>query len=391
MAIYAQFNFKRRQVFNFKMFIYICLLCSCSTLKAQIELGHNIQYNGVINADSDYKFSADGTLLIIGDYLGSVMNGSVKVFETTDGVNYELMSTIKGPELGSKFGCSVDISDDSKYLAIGAKEMHETGCVFVYERFDDNWELICELRPNKEVVSFGDAVAISSNGNIVAVGAPNYGSNKKGSCFIFNLEDDIETPYIINAKPNENRFGRAVSINNNGHIIAIGSSTNNGKEKCGGAINVFSFEKDGYLQLGNIITLSKETCYSFGSEIAISDNGLTVASGMSSKKFSALIWTLENDTWEIKGQGIPKFGGSKDHSSKIELHPKANKIALSKGFGENAGEAMVYYFDEKDWKTEGEIIKSEKGLFSEMAFNFPKKVMAVIDVDKRPKIRAYQW
>jgi len=134
MVTYTDSNFNRRQFFNFKMFLYVCLLCSSSTLIAQVELGHNIQYKGVINADSDYKFSADGTLLIIGDYLGNLMNGNVKIFETTDGVNYEFMSTIKGPELGSKFGCSVDISDDSNYLVVGAKEMHKTGCVFVYEQ-----------------------------------------------------------------------------------------------------------------------------------------------------------------------------------------------------------------------------------------------------------------
>jgi len=219
----------------------------------------------------------------------------------------------------------------------------------------------------------------------------NYGKDEDGSYFIYDLGNDIERPYIINPQPNEYNFGKAVAVNNNGQIIVTGFSINNQKEKCNGAIKAFNFEKDNYVQLGNRITLSKDTCYHFCSEIAISDDGLTIASGMSSKKFSALVWSLENGAWKTKGLGIPKFGGSRDHSSKIELHAQANKIALSKGFGENAGEAMVYYFDETDWKIEGEVIKSEKGLFSEMAFNFPKQVMTIIDVDKRPKIRAYQW
>jgi hypothetical protein len=156
--------------------------------------------HGNINSANDYfggnnlmlepnnctAFSADGSTLVIGARLwhdsGGNSVGSAFVFEYDAG-SWQQTARLEGSkaEHGDAFGNSVAISRDGSVIAVGAfdDEMSSptgTGLVYVYERNGESWsntteDAILSASNAASGHEFGCSVGVSGDGSVIAAGA----------------------------------------------------------------------------------------------------------------------------------------------------------------------------------------------------------------------------
>jgi hypothetical protein len=169
---------------------------------AWIPRGELIPYEGeafftLANFGESISLSADGSRVAIGsrtDVIESIeSSGSVSVYEYNS-VNYEMIGNrmVGLPKSQQSFGQSVALSSDGKYVTVGAVTS-TSGQVFVYRDNNASWEA-AKIIEGEQGEQFGNAVAISvQNGDetdlvTVAVGAPFFGFNGQGVARLYESE-----------------------------------------------------------------------------------------------------------------------------------------------------------------------------------------------------------
>ena len=131
--------------------------------------------------------SADGSTIAVGAVYATVdgnkAQGSASVFSRQGGM-WSLQKTLtgKGGAAGDLFGYSVSLSADGGTLAVGATGADvdgtaDQGSASVFTR-DGGWALQATLTAATPAAkaNFGTSVALSSDGNTLAVGGPNAGA-----------------------------------------------------------------------------------------------------------------------------------------------------------------------------------------------------------------------
>lgn len=196
-------------------------------------------------ASGDYfgtsvKLSGDASKLVVGSpYSGGGDIGRVYLYTRT-GTSWA-ETTILTPSDGlpdDNFGWFVDITTDGTRIAVGAPNadpstLTNSGAAYVF-KFSGTWTQEIKLTASNKDVSdnFGTSLSINSDGTRLAVGAPlsNPGSiNDAGSVYVFfkNGSDVWSEEAILTGSdkaPND-KYGRSVSISNDGSQIAVGAST----------------------------------------------------------------------------------------------------------------------------------------------------------------------
>lgn len=149
-----------------------------------IQLGNDI--NGEAAGDgsgSSVSLSGDGSILAIGSYQNDGNTGDqfderghVRVYENQLGTWTKIGSDIDGEAAGDHFGWSVSLSSDGLILAIGANRNDGNGItaghVRVYKNVEGNWTKIGSNIDGEAAMDYsGDAVSLSSDGSVLAIGA----------------------------------------------------------------------------------------------------------------------------------------------------------------------------------------------------------------------------
>lgn len=138
--------------------------------------------------------SAAGDTLAVGAHLAGAA-GAVYLFAHDDGGwRQDARLTASGSGSGARFGVAVDLSADGETLAVGASGdnnpatgLHATsgedgyrssGAAYVFEREGDNWREVVYIKPESNWYDnrFGDAVALSGDGNSLAIHSQHSGA-----------------------------------------------------------------------------------------------------------------------------------------------------------------------------------------------------------------------
>mgnify|MGYP006135126427 FL=1 len=216
------------------------------TIFKQSVLGTDWVYQQTIRAfdgaqDDEFgsaiSLSADGNVLAVSASLEDNTKGSVYVFTRT-GASFATVNTDVGYiQAGDKavndyFGTSVSLSADGGTLAVGQFDDNNaahTGAVYVFTGSGDAW-----TQQNKLVASnagandkFGVSISLSSDGNILAIGAP--GEDEPidaGAVYVFTRTDAVWNEKKIlsasNAQQGDN-FGYSLSLSDDGASLAVGA------------------------------------------------------------------------------------------------------------------------------------------------------------------------
>ena len=241
-----------------------------------------LKYNSGTNAWDDYgnsingpndgeefgtsvSLSGDGSVLAVGILKYNTSIGQVKIFNHNSiNSTWDLIGTINGDNSASNprsvsqdFGADVRLSKDGKTLAIGDRwfdaSKTKIGRVVVYRNQSGTWNNLgsnTKIEGDATNDNLGWSLDISSNGNIIAVGAfenDSNGINNVGQVKIFEYNgatDSWDNKGII-YPPNPysgERFGASLDLNSSGLILAVGSPYDEpGGKDWEGSVNVFKW------------------------------------------------------------------------------------------------------------------------------------------------------
>ncbi len=156
-----------------------------------------------------------------------------------DGVPYpsieETRFTPERAASGANYGYSVDISGDSKYIAVGAPTssfsgvLSTEGAVYIYTMSEDRW--IEELLTERNINSLqGLSVSLSNDGNTLVTGLPGTISEPSsvGSVVVYTRTGDVWTKEATLSTPGNINQGFSVSLSGDGNTLAVGAPYTNG-------------------------------------------------------------------------------------------------------------------------------------------------------------------
>ena len=221
-------------------------------------------------ADSDnvgisVSLSSDGTIVAIGASQISNDNGPgyVRVYEWDGSTWVQRGSDIEGEAAGDNSGNAISLSSDGTIVAIGAfKNRSRSGHVRVYEWDDSTWiQKGADIDGASRSYS-GLHVSLNSDGSIVAIGAPTrnvHPDQNNGSARIYEWDGTDWVQLGIDIYGEADDFSGSVSLSSDGSIVAIGAYEHDGSNgRNSGHVRVFEIQID---TDGDGIINSEDLCY----------------------------------------------------------------------------------------------------------------------------------
>lgn len=228
----------------------------------------------------------------------------VQINTTNGGWGNPVYIKAPAPSAGDSFGWSLSLSADGNILAVGAphedgagRDMNppdtcpgaitidcasDSGAVFIYRRNpaqiklpNGGWNNLAYIKATIPTADdlFGERLALSANGNTLAIGYSPFGRSRIKTVYTFNLSAIGEKPAYIDSP--EPEFGSNLTLSANGGTLVVGSSWSN---------TVYVYERDfsminGWSTPISIKTPSAPANDEFGSSLALSADANTLAVG----------------------------------------------------------------------------------------------------------------
>ena len=343
---------------------------------SQTQIGQDI--DGEAAADlSGYHISgsSDGSIIAIGAAWNSgngAQSGQVRVYENQGGTWVKIGQDIDGETADDKSGSSVSISSDGSIVAIGAPTNDgngtDSGQVRVYQNQGGTWVQIGQDIDGKVAGdNFGYSVSISSNGTIVAVGAPYNDGNgvDAGQVRVYQNQGGtwVQIGQDIDGEAADDRLGN-VSISSDGSILAVSTPLNDANGAESGSARVYQNQGGAWVQIGQDIDGDTSSEF-FGWSVSTSSDGSVVAIGSITGKFKGYVRVLENQggTWVQIGQDIVGAVSYDRFGESVSLSSNGNIIGIgapyNDGNGVDSGQVQIYENQGGTWVQIGQNINGE--------------------------------
>ena len=265
--------------------------CDCEG-EGWSQLGEDIDAEEEFNEfGRSVDVSSDGNIIVIGAPFNNgngENSGSVRVFKNEQGSWTQLGQDIDGSDEDNQSGTSVAISDNGQIIAIGAPRFDGNGFlsgqVRVYENINGNWTQIGnDIIGEESNDRSGEAISLSSDGKTLAIGATgNDGENgfATGHVRVFEYNEDgwTQIGQDIDGENNLDEAGNAVSLSADGTRVAIGAIRNSANGENSGHVRIFELTDGGWNQIGADLD-GEAAGDEFGRSVSLSSNGQFVAVG----------------------------------------------------------------------------------------------------------------
>lgn len=254
-----------------------------------------------------------------------------------------------------------------------------SGLVRVFELNNNQW-----LQKGNNILGdnagdlFGAAMALNSNGNLLAISAPNNdnASFQSGEIKVFEFNDTTSQwiqkgSNIYNGLP-DYFTGKGLSFNESGTRLAIGTpvTTSNGTHK--GNIVVFDFDNSAndWVQVGSTI-FGTQNYVNLGYSVALNGSGDVLIAGGPGQYRSGndpingvvKAFELVNNTWVQKGVDIVGTQLGNYFGVQIDINNNGNIIIvgspLDDTIGNNSGKVDIFEFNGTNWVQKGTSILGE--------------------------------
>jgi len=164
---------------------------------------------------------------------------------------------LDGEAAGDYSGTAVSLSADGTRMAIGAKYNDgsgtDAGHVRVYSYSDSGgWSQIGgDLDGEAASDISGHSVSLSSDGSVVAIGVPGkYGTaNNAGHVRVYSYSDSGSWSQLggdLDGEAADDQSGHSVSLSSDGSVVAIGAPYADGTDSNAGHVRVYSYSDSGY-------------------------------------------------------------------------------------------------------------------------------------------------
>lgn len=325
------------------------------------------------------SLSADGQSLAIGSPFGSkdgLVTGKVRVFSWI-GIWVQKGSDIDGEAEGDFFGGSVSLSNDGNTVAIGGSKNDgngtDAGQVRVYKWSGTDWvQKGSEINGEAEKDYSGRAVALNSHGDMVAIGATGNDGNgdRAGHVRVYKWSgtDWVQRGSDIDGEAEKEYSGHAVALSANGDILAIGVPGSAVNGTFSGQVRVFEWNGSDWVQKGQGID-GEAIGDLAGYSVALSADGHTLAVGIPKNDGPGLnagqvrIFEWDGNSWVLKGQAI---NGEKSNylGRAVALSADGHTVAAGMPFYSTdfvpwTGRVGVYEWNGSTWVQKGDYFQGE--------------------------------
>jgi len=267
----------------------------------------------------------------------------------------QLGNDIDGEAASDRSGYSVSLSSDGNIVAIGAINNDgngvDSGHVRVYEYNDISWvKLGDDIDGEAPGDQSGWSVSLSSHGNIVAIGAIKNDGNGENSGHVRIYEyNDISWVKLgndIDGEANYDDSGVSVSLSSYGNIVAIGARYNDGNGNNSGNVRIYEYKT---------YTIDMSGNYHYTSQNSTENLPLIITGG-TDPEIEHSYWTqLGND---IDGEALVGQSGWS-----VSLSSDGKIVAIgainNDGNGVDSGHVRVYEYNDISWVKLGDDIGGE--------------------------------
>eukprot|EP00980_Cylindrotheca_fusiformis_P006406 scaffold1366_cov91-Cylindrotheca_fusiformis.AAC.12 len=245
---------------------------------------------------------------------------------------------------------SASLSADGLSIAVGSRRNDKGGIDagnvrVLRDPFGDPNDLVGNILEGSAGDGFGRAVAVSLDGTILAVGAPD-ASNATGYVRVYELVGGTwaQLGADLPGPDTGSLYGFSVSLSGDGSAVAIGASDT---AEGDGLVEVFDFDGTNWLKRGSSFTGGFDD--QLGFSVALSEDGATVVMGARAGRY-VRVYTHNETDWSLVGSeiGSPssnQFGFSVD----IACTGTVVAIGAPGGGTDNTGQASVYELSGGVW------------------------------------------
>ncbi|HTQ68873.1 MAG TPA: hypothetical protein VMI13_09310 [Solirubrobacteraceae bacterium] len=292
--------------------------------------------------------SADGNTALIGASDDDEGAGAAWVF-TREGETWSQQGgklTGSGNNGDAAFGRGVALSADGGTALIGGpRENRHAGAAWVFTRIGGSWNEQDKLTTAGSEGSFGESVALSAEGDLALIGAP---EEAGGAAWVFTSMGGSWNPLgerLTGAGEGiEAAFGRRVALSAEGDVALVGGP---GESGGAGAAWMFSLAAGTWSQQGGKLTGNDHGKSNFGFGVALSGDGETALIGApaADKLGAVYVLTREGETWVQSPRKLTAGGETAggEFGRRIAMSASGD-TALIGGPGNNheAGAAWVF-------------------------------------------------
>ena len=308
-------------------------------------------------------------------------SGTFNVAEPVMGGWTQVGDDIDGESAQSRSGWSVSLSDDGSRVAIGGHRNDgngsSSGHVRLYDWIGNTWVQVGnDIDGEAAFDESGFSVALSADGNRVAIGAPFNAGNGQSSGHVrlyeWNGTDWVQVGSDIDGEAADDRSGWSVSLSADGSRVAIGAyrndGTGSGSSREFGHVRVYDWNGVDWVQVGGDIDGEAAFDWS-GYSVSLSDDGSRVAvgatlndeSGNSSGQVRLYDWN--GTAWVQVGGDIDGEAAEDESGYSVSLSADGNRVAIgapdNDGSGSDAGHVRLYDWNGTAWVQVGSDIDGE--------------------------------
>jgi hypothetical protein len=207
---------------------------------------------------------------------------------------------------------------------------------------------------------FGEAISLSENGDILAVGAIGQ-NNYRGSVTVFRLNNNIwqQIGSQIIGDAVDDYLGDSAALSDDGTTLIVGIP---GKNSLTGAVRVFRTVNDNWIQIGtDIIGTSAGDEFGFFSNISGDGSTIVAAAPLKNANTGEVkVYENSNDNWVQKGSTLVGQSTNSIFGSAVSLSEDGNILLVGAGGNDNMrGQASVFKYNGSDWVLLGTAINGD--------------------------------
>jgi len=303
--------------------------------------------------------------------------------------------------VGDEFGTSVALSADGKTLVVGAPKESSyphgvneeyqddnsqpaAGAVYVFTIKNDTWTQQAFLKSHTSTSDdnehFGHTVALSADGNTLAVGESGYGCKGRVHVFVRVGESWAQHGFFTPSENCTDLFGSSLAISDDGNTLAAGAPGDDGPSNLNtnrGLVYLFTRENDTWMQQTTLTALNANDYDLFGSAVALSGDGKSLAvsaigedgNGSDSddnnvpKSGAVYVFERENDTWIPNHYLKASTPGEEDiFGYSIALSEDGSSLAVGAPYESGAGAAYLFSREDNTWAQDAYVKASNPGV-----------------------------
>lgn len=316
---------------------------------------------------SSTAMSNNGNIIAVGAYGsddGITQGGKVKVYSWNASTSLWVQrgADINGTEAYGFLGISLAMSGDGNSFIVGASSFSAgIGKVFIYVWNGSAW-----VTRNSQTIQgdtgtyFGSNVAMSNDGNIIAVGEQNSNEGGTNSGRVLVYEWNSSTSLWVLKDKIVGSSGEQLSwcsLSDYGNVLAVGGYTANN-------VRIYSFVETKYVQRGSSIIEEVGGDNAFRSNL--SGDGNTVAIGATLNDDNGTnaghvrVFDWNGSAWVKRGADIDGEAAGDQSGVSLQLSASGNVLAIgaisNSGGGPNAGHMRIYIWTGTAWQKLGSDI-----------------------------------